>query len=205
MKKFKNIPLFILAFVTSTQIYGSENQDSDFRQETTDKYIYNKAITTQKHGTLYTSIFGKHPNGSSVIDNTSEDLLSNRVTRRRVETKTENGVSIISTETWISRNPSYITWINGALVVGAVASIVLGAATIGALGNMGAASVNAYGNVTSSAVDAAGNIGVATMNNPESVKVLGNAATQVTKELNKNPELQKMLQNINASIEQKQQ
>jgi len=157
MKNIKNISLFAFAFMVSAQMFGSVNQNPQFKEETDENWIFNKTVTTQKHGTMYTSIFGKHPNGRSVLDTTSEDLLSNRVTHKYVETVTENGVSIITTKTWVSRNPSYVTWLNGALVIGAIAGTVLGAAAINALGNVSAATVNAYGNIGASAVDASGN------------------------------------------------
>lgn len=57
--------------------------------------------------------------------------MSHRVTRKRTEVNTENGISLITTKTWTSRNPSYVTWVNGALVVAAIAGIVLGNAALG--------------------------------------------------------------------------
>ena len=132
MKNFKKLIAFsMLLSLSFLQIHGSiaqSSQDLEFPQHTTEKYMYNKAVETQKHDSMYTAIFGKHPNGVSITDKTYEDLLSNRVTRKRVEARTENGVSIVTTETWTSRNPSYITWINGALVISAIAAIALGAA-----------------------------------------------------------------------------
>lgn len=162
MKNLKKLFAFsMLLSLSFLKMYGSENknsQDLEFPQHTTEKYIYDKSVETQKHDSLYITIFGKHPDGISITDKTSEDLLSNRVTRKKVEARTENGVSIVTTETWVSRNPSYVTWINGALVVSSIAAIVLGAASINALSNVGAAGVNAYGNIASGAL---------TSNNPK--------------------------------------
>lgn len=141
MKNIKNISLFLLAFMTFTQIHSSENQavqDSqslEFPKHTTEKYMYNKSVETKTPSSIYTTLFGKHPDGMEIEDKTYEDFFSSRVNRKRVEMKTENGVSVITTETWTSRNPSYITWVNGALVVSAIASIALGATTLNALGN----------------------------------------------------------------------
>jgi len=195
MKNIKNISLFAIAFMVSAQMFGSVNQNSQFKEETDENWIFNKTVTTQKHGTMYTSIFGKHPNGRSVLDTTSEDLLSNRVTHKNVETVTENGVSIVTTKTWVSRNPSYVTWVNGALVIGAIAGTILGAAAIHALGNVGAAGVNAYGN-----------IGAAAISNPASAVALGTALGSATGDaLNNNPEGQKFMKMLNTEMEKKQQ
>lgn len=142
------------------QINCSENQNSEsleFPSHTTEKYIYKKTISQQDHQSLYSKIFGRYPNGISITDNTSEDLLSHRVTRKRVEIKTENGVSFITTETWTSRNPSYVTWVNGALVIAAIAGIVLGATTINSAGNIGAAGIEAFGNIGSGYMQGVGN------------------------------------------------
>jgi len=191
MKNIKNISLFAIAFMVSAQMFGSVNQNSQFKEETDENWIFNKTVTTQKHGTMYTSIFGKHPNGRSVLDTTSEDLLSNRVTHKNVETVTENGVSIVTTKTWVSRNPSYVTWVNGALVIGAIAGTILGAAAIHALGNVGAAGVNAYGN-----------IGAAAISNPASAVALGTALGSATGDaLNNNPEGQKFMKMLNTEME----
>jgi len=193
MKNIKNISLFAIAFMVSAQMFGSVNQNSQFKEETDENWIFNKTVTTQKHGTMYTSIFGKHPNGRSVLDTTSEDLLSNRVTHKNVETVTENGVSIVTTKTWVSRNPSYVTWVNGALVIGAIAGTILGAAAIHALGNVGAAGVNAYGN-----------IGAAAISNPASAVALGTALGSATGDaLNNNPEGQKFMKMLNTEMEKK--
>jgi len=126
MHIIKKISLFTIALSIFSQAQCSESttaQDLEFPKYTTEKYIYHKDITTQDHGSMYTSIFGKHPDGLSITDNTYEDMLSNRVTRKRVERITENGQTIITTETWKSRNPSYLTWVNGALVVAAIAGM----------------------------------------------------------------------------------
>jgi len=123
MKNFKNISLLTMGFMLFAQLHGSDSQALEFPPHTTEKYIYNKSVETVKHGSIYLAIFGKHPDGISLTDETSEELLSSRVNRKRVETKTENGVSITTTETWSSRNPSYLTWTNGALVVSAIAGI----------------------------------------------------------------------------------
>jgi hypothetical protein len=206
MKYLKNISLFAIAFMVSAQMFGSVNQNSQFKEETDENWIFNKTVSTQKHGTMYTSIFGKHPNGRSVLDTTSEDLLSNRVTHKNVETVTENGVSIVTTKTWVSRNPSYVTWVNGALVIGAIAGTILGAAAIHALGNVGAAGVNAYGNVGASVVNASGNIGAAAISNPASAVALGTALGSATGDaLNNNPEGQKFMKMLNTEMEKKQQ
>lgn len=132
MKNIKNIYLFFIIFMSFAQINCSTNaiEDAEFPKHTTENYIYNKTVETKTHNTLYTAIFGKEPNGESITDKTYENLLSNRVTRKRVETKIENGVSFITTETWTSRNPSYLTWINGALIVTTIAGTVLAATTI---------------------------------------------------------------------------
>lgn len=165
MKNFKKlIALSMLLSLSFLQMHGSENknsQDIEFPQHTTEKYIYNKSVETQKHDSMYTTIFGKHPDGISITDKTSEDLLSSRVTRKRVETRTENGVSITTIETWVSRNPSYVTWINGALVVSSIAAIALGAA---ALNGAVTAQINynntmdAFGKIADNAMDAFGKI-----------------------------------------------
>jgi len=163
MKNFKKLIAFsILLSLSFLQMHGSSaqsSQDLEFPQHSTEKYMYNKSVETRKHDSLYTTIFGKHPNGIEVTDKTSEDVLSNRVTRKKIETRTENGVSIITTETWASRNPSYLTWVNGALVISAIAAIVLGATGLNAAGNMGAAYGNAAGNVLAAGVNATGNSG----------------------------------------------
>jgi len=163
MKNFKKLIAFsLLLSLSFLQLHSADSQSSqdlEFPKHTTEKYMYNKSVETQRHDSLYTAIFGKHPNGISITDKTSEDLLSSRVSRKRVEARTENGVSIVTTETWISRNPSYLTWVNGALVISAIAAIVLGATSVNALGNVTAAGVNAYGNVTAAGVNAAGNLG----------------------------------------------
>jgi len=176
MKNFKNMSLLAIGFMLFAQLHGSDSQALEFPPHTTEKYMYNKSVETVKHGSMYLAIFGKHPDGISVTDETSEELLSSRVNRKRVETKTENGISITTTETWTSRNPSYLTWTNGALVVSAIAGIAFGVAGINALSNVSAATVNTYGNVASAGINAAGNIGAV---NPEvqklvSAGVLGN-------------------------------
>jgi len=152
MNKIKKISWMMISLIAFQAINCSENpnsQDLEFPSHTTEKYIYNKAVSQQDHQSFYSKIFGRYPNGISITDNTSEDILSHRVTRKKIEVKTENGMSIITTETWVSRNPSYVTWVNGALVVAAIAGIVLSATTINSVGNFGSGYFKAVGNAIS--------------------------------------------------------
>ena len=133
MKNIKKLSAFIFTLF-SLQLDSSDNknpQDLEFPQHTTEKYIYNKTVSQQNHQSIYSKIFGHYGNGQSVTDVTSEDLLSHRVTRKRTEVNTKDGISLITIETWTSRNPSYVTWVNGALVIAAIAGIVLGNAALG--------------------------------------------------------------------------
>ncbi len=133
MKNIKKLSAFIFTLF-SLQLESSDNQksqDLEFPQHTTEKYIYNKTVSQQDNESIYSKIFGHYTNGQSVTDVTSEDLLSHRVTRKRTEVNTKDGISLITIETWTSRNPSYVTWVNGALVIAAIAGIVLGNAALG--------------------------------------------------------------------------
>lgn len=154
MKNIKKLSAFIFTLF-ALQLESSDNknsQDLEFPQHTTEKYIYNKTVSQQDNQSIYSRIFGRYENGKSVTDVTSEDLLSHRVTRKRTEVNTENGISLITTETWTSRNPSYVTWVNGALVVAAIAGIVLGATAINSVGNVASSGINTVGHVTGSAI-----------------------------------------------------
>jgi hypothetical protein len=154
MKNIKILSAFIFTLF-ALQLESSDNQNSqdlEFPQHTTEKYIYNKTVSQRDHQSMYSRIFGRYANGKSVTDVTSEDLLSHRVTRKRTEVNTEHGISLITTETWTSRNPSYVTWVNGALVVAAIAGIVLGATTINSVGNVASQGLNTAGHITGGAL-----------------------------------------------------
>ncbi len=94
-------------------------QDSEYPQYSTDQYIYSivSAAQSAEEGLVIAP--------GIVSDKTVGNYLNNGKTRTLITQETRDGKLIMTTETWKTKNPSYLTMRNGVLVVGASAVAAL--------------------------------------------------------------------------------
>jgi hypothetical protein len=106
MKQTAKINFLAISFLTFSLIGGSQD-DTIWLQESTEQYSYHKSEKNfpadEKINAQPTIKILEHPFDSGV-------------TRIKISHEIKNDGSVLVTkETWITKNPSYVTWKNGAL------------------------------------------------------------------------------------------
>ena len=97
--------------------FQSESIESEFLPYSTEAYVY---TIDRKNLSAEPGIVSKPVIISDVIAN---NYLNSGKIRTLITQETKNGLIITTTETWKTKNPSYLTWSNGALAVGAVGAV----------------------------------------------------------------------------------
>ncbi len=112
MKTAKQLFVALLLF-GSLALQGSElNIDEKFPQESTEEFEYLKVIEEK-------SILKDTENQEPIVsyDTTSQHYFDTGITRKKITIEIKDGKSITTTETWITKKISYITYTNGALAI----------------------------------------------------------------------------------------
>jgi len=134
MKKFNIIFLISLLILSMDSSFASNDapqQEKQFVQSSgdankeefprlsTEQYLY--AISTVEAPAEPGVIVAPEILSDKIVGN----YFNNGKTRTLITQETKDGKVIITTETWKTANPSYMTWRNGALVAGAVSVVGL--------------------------------------------------------------------------------
>ena len=122
MNVSKQLFLSMIAML-SLSMYACEQLDDAlvFPSISTEQYLY---ATTSTEKPANGMIIEK-----SVVTNIVHHRFDSGITRTKITTEPIDHDIIIrtTTEAWITKNPSYFTWSNGALVIGALVAIGIGA------------------------------------------------------------------------------
>ncbi len=126
--KHQKLIVAILLFLSMQQCFSitpmqkaeqsqQELQNSEYPRYSTDKYIYAISSTEQpaEEGVVIEPVV--------ISDKTVGNYLNNGKTRTLIMQETKDGKLITTTETWKTKNPSYMTVRNGAIVVGTAAVV----------------------------------------------------------------------------------
>ncbi|MGZ6251011.1 MAG: hypothetical protein ACXWL2_03220 [Candidatus Chromulinivorax sp.] len=114
-----NINSYVFADTQTIAIYQTQEKiDQEFPEHSTEKYIY--AINTHAEST--DQIENEENKVPKIINDTIHyNYFNNGLVRTVIISQIKKKQRIITTKTWTTANPSYLTWKNGALVIGAAA------------------------------------------------------------------------------------
>ncbi len=127
-KQFSKVSLLTIIFFASQQIHCSSqnSEDNTWPKKSTESYIY--SIDTQTKSYIYSidikiipiSAYPDKINLEPEIT-ISQHRYDSGETRIKITKKIlDNGLLQITTETWITKNPTYFTYENGAIIVGTI-------------------------------------------------------------------------------------
>ncbi len=121
MKNIKTIGL--LALLCTFSLFSSSSEQSDqFQPHTTDEFIY--TIATVERPMQAGDVQFNTP--VIISDTIKNNYFNSGIVRTKISESTQDDVIITSTETWATKNPSYLTWTNAALISGLVATGAFG-------------------------------------------------------------------------------
>ena len=120
MKRLKQLFVAFLFFGFFALQSSDVNLDEKFPQESTEEFEYLKIIEEK---TVLKDTENQEPIVS--YDTTSQHYFDTGITRKKITIEIKDGKSITTTETWITKKPSYLTKMNIAAV-----STIIGALAI---------------------------------------------------------------------------
>src|SRR5580698_1219500 len=121
MKNMTKIGLLNLLCITSS-MYSSSEQYSKFKPYSTDDFNYDYKITQEDSASNDISIPSNEP--VMISDTTTNNQWNTGVIRIKISKLTHPHKIMTTTETWVTRDPSYKTTTNICLVL--VGLVVLG-------------------------------------------------------------------------------
>ncbi|MGZ6251012.1 MAG: hypothetical protein ACXWL2_03225 [Candidatus Chromulinivorax sp.] len=114
-----NINGYVFADTQTIAIYQTQEKiDQEFPEHSTEKYIY----TINTHAEPTDQIENEENKVPKIINDTIHyNYFNSGLVRTAIISHIQKKQRIVTTKTWTTANPSYLTWKNGALVIGAAA------------------------------------------------------------------------------------
>jgi hypothetical protein len=120
MKKFQALCVLLLLYNTIISSNNHALESVEFPQYTTDKYLYTKKVNSINVWSLMSLLTGCSLHEGVTYDQSNIHYFNNGVTRKKITVTRHDNIAVITTETWTTLNPSYLTGINASIALGSV-------------------------------------------------------------------------------------
>lgn len=115
LQKILTISLILLAIQRiNGEDISMENQD-EWTTESNNKYLYNKSVTNKPAKSMF-GMFNNQVEKSEDIK-ISHHIFDTGITRTKTTVEPIGETIQTTIETWVTIDPSYLTWLNAALIV----------------------------------------------------------------------------------------